>query len=204
MRRGFTLIEMLVVIVIIGILAAITLVGVNAALISARTSATENMILQIKSQVGVYETRWGDFPPSSLTEIGGKLPNEFNNGIETLTACLSSTQSGGVLFRPDKSDLYTNTDDDKADKNVNTWEFGDNTLREIADYFGRPLAYFHFRDYAKPSGAVTRYKLELKGAEQRVKPAMDAGTKTFVNADKFHVISAGRDGKFGTEDDIVR
>ncbi len=202
--RGFTLIEMLVVIVIIGILAALTMVGVNAAIISSKISATDAMLNQMAAQVKAYATKWGDYPPSTLSSIGGTGLNEFNNGIESLTACLSSREMGGPLFSPDKSDLYSNTDDDKAGKNINNWYFGDNQLREITDYFTRPLAYFHFSDYAKPAASITRMKMAVKGAESRVKPVNDTATKTYLNADKFQIISAGRDGVFGTSDDIVK
>ena len=202
--RGFTLIEMLVVIVIIGILAALTLVGVNAAIISSKVSSTENMLEQMKAQVATYATKWGDYPPTTLANIGGTGLNDLNNGIESLTACLSSREMGGPLFQPTKSDLYSNTDDDKASKNINNWYFGDNQLREITDYFGHPLAYFHFADYSKPSASMVRVKMEPKGAESRVKPVNDGATKTYMNADKFQIMSAGRDGVFGTGDDIVK
>ena len=203
-KNGFTLIEMLVVIVIIGILAGITLIGVNAAINTGKISATEAMLGQMSAQIKAYANKWGDYPPTTLTEIGGKSTNEFNGGIEALTACISSKEMGGPMFQPDKSDLYSNTDEDKADKNITNWYFGDNALREITDYFGRPLAYFHFKDYAKPSGPMTRYKMAVKGAEGRVKPEMDGATKNYYNSDKFQLISPGKDGVFGTSDDIIK
>jgi len=47
-RAGFTLVEMLVVIIIIAILAGMTLVGVNAAMRSSKISGTQTMLDQIK------------------------------------------------------------------------------------------------------------------------------------------------------------
>jgi prepilin-type N-terminal cleavage/methylation domain-containing protein len=201
-RAGFTLVEMLVVIIIIAILAAMTLVGVNAAMIASRSSATETMVQQIKAAVEQYNVQWGDMPPTNFAEISTAKVNDINNGIETLTACLSSQEKGGPRFKLEKSDLYCNTDGDKLNANPNNWYFGTNELFEIADYFGRPLVYFHFKDYAKPSSLIVNYRFVAGEALERAKPLMDPTTKAYVNADKFQVFSAGRDGKPGTADDI--
>jgi prepilin-type N-terminal cleavage/methylation domain-containing protein len=82
-RSGFTLIEMLVVIVILGILMSLAIVGVTSALKSARVSKTEAMIEGLVSACEQYKSRgWADYPPSTLAEFKITMPNEINNGIK--------------------------------------------------------------------------------------------------------------------------
>src|SRR5688572_31865781 len=97
---GFTLIEMLVVIVILGILMSLAIVGVSSALKTARVTKTEALIESLAGACEQYRTgrNWGDYPPSTLAEfkVGGL--NDVNNGIESLTACLASRQRGDPLL----------------------------------------------------------------------------------------------------------
>ncbi|HXG60991.1 MAG TPA: prepilin-type N-terminal cleavage/methylation domain-containing protein [Planctomycetota bacterium] len=201
-RAGFTLLELLVVIVILSILAALATVGVNAALSASRANSTEAMIGTISGALASYRTRWGDYPPSSVDGLGGRAPNEINNGIEALVACLSSRKRGGVLYQPPGDESFGNTDRDKASANLTDWYFGDNELREYRDFFGFTLIYLHHRDYARPRPAVLKYRLTEDGEELTVAPEQSSATKTFVNPDRFQLRSVGGDGKPGTSDDI--
>jgi prepilin-type N-terminal cleavage/methylation domain-containing protein/prepilin-type processing-associated H-X9-DG protein len=65
-RRGFTLVELLVVVAIIGVLVSLLLPAVQAARESARLSHCKNNLRQIGLALTAYESRCGAFPIGCL------------------------------------------------------------------------------------------------------------------------------------------
>lgn len=64
---GFTLVELLVVVTIIGILIALLLPAVQGARESGRKTVCQNNLRQIGVALGSYESKLGVFPPSSTS-----------------------------------------------------------------------------------------------------------------------------------------
>ena len=200
-RSGFTLIEMLVVIVILGMLMSLAVVGVTSALRTARANKTEALIGNLTAACESYKMLWGDFPPSTLAEFKVSMPNDLNNGIESMTACLASKKKGDPKLNiPD--DQLMNADNDYASANITGWYFGDTALREVSDGFGFALVYLHWKDYEKPSPATRRIKPEAAGSELSIEPARSENTRTYLRPNKFQLFSIGPDGKPGTADDV--
>ena len=201
-RGGFTLIELLIVICIIGILVALTTVGITKAMDASRTNATQAMLDQISGALAQYAQRWGDYPPTTVDELGLKAPNEINNGVESLVACLSSEKRGGALFHAD--DQLTNVDGDSASggKSKMNWFFGNDELREWGDHFGNTIFYMHGKDFAKPRSGMTLVRVSQGGEEFKILPEQNPATKTFYGAGRFQLRSVGKDGKPGTGDDV--
>lgn len=69
-RAGFTLVELLVVIAIIGILVGLLLPAVQAAREASRRSSCQNNLRQLGVAMHNYESAFGVFPPSAITDGG--------------------------------------------------------------------------------------------------------------------------------------
>ncbi len=198
-RRGFTLIELLVVICILSVLITLSVVATVAVLEHNRRSNTESQLQNITGAVMSYATKFGDYPPTSIADLGGRPPNDLNNGIEALVACLSTRRGGPYL---QKDDWLSNVDGDSVDRNLTDWYFGSNALREYHDFYGQTIIYFHSKDYAKPRKDLLRYKFTEDGAESEVAPRLHPASSTFAGAGRFQLFSVGKDGTPGTADDI--
>src|SRR5438093_10347247 len=77
-RGAFTLVEMLVVIAIIGILAALTAVGVTKVIAVQRSSNTQGTISTVYK---VLNEHWASVADSAKKETGLDLPFQAINGI---------------------------------------------------------------------------------------------------------------------------
>jgi prepilin-type N-terminal cleavage/methylation domain-containing protein len=89
---GFTIVELLIVIVVIGILAAITIVSFNGVTARARDAQRQQNLSDIAGALSMYMSEQGN----NITSGGGAANGQgwFNGGSPTILATL---QSAGYL-----------------------------------------------------------------------------------------------------------
>jgi general secretion pathway protein G len=74
-NRGFTLVEILIVVIILGILAAIVIPQFTSASSDARNSSTASTLQTLRSQIELFKIQHTDTPPDSAAlsiVLGGK------------------------------------------------------------------------------------------------------------------------------------
>jgi prepilin-type N-terminal cleavage/methylation domain-containing protein len=152
-RRGYTLIEMLVVLAIIGILSSLLMVGILVARRKFQEWRTEATINLLQDAVERYEKDFHEYPAT-----GG---DDGLAGGEMLLKALTTREKSGPYLRP--------TDLETCDENGNG-------VREFADVWGRAIRYLHNRSYGRENPNRQTYRLWSKGRdgiEDPLNPASD-------------------------------
>jgi len=80
-RRGFTLMELLVVITIILILAGISFPAAQGVLAKAKKASAENMALQVRQSIAAYYTEYRRYPLPPGTASGGDVTVETDETL---------------------------------------------------------------------------------------------------------------------------
>ena len=91
-RRGFTLVELLVVIVIIAILAGFLVVGVMAAMTKAKKTAISTEIMGMSAAIETYRNQYDHYPPSYATERQAHVARVHPRSSETVPASMTVDQ----------------------------------------------------------------------------------------------------------------
>ena len=84
-RSGFTLVELMVVVVIVGIMATVVTVSVTDYLVTGKQNATRNEIAQIKSALELFYTEFDRYPTNDeglaiLVKPTSRHPNGILQG----------------------------------------------------------------------------------------------------------------------------
>lgn len=199
-RAGFTLIEILAVILIVGILATILISQLGGAEEAARVQSTRQALGRLEAALKAYEVEFGDYPPSTFSDEQGVANDGANVGVESLVVALWSNGYEGGGHLGDVADQLLNIDGDRAGKSLT--DFGNRELLEIVDAWENPIAYFHRRDYEVTDREYLTFD-PATGEEITSYPRAyrNATTGRFFSHQSFQLISAGPDGDFNGEFD---
>lgn len=105
-RSGFTLLELLVVVAIIGILAAILLPVLSKAQASAKKAGAKSVISNIQTAAMGYRSDTGEFPLDQCQNYAGATWNDAAAHTETFLYQLRVYGPNAPYFEPKAGDVY--------------------------------------------------------------------------------------------------
>lgn len=196
--RGFTLVELLVVIAVIAILAGLSIPVMSSVKTRQKATSTKMLIERLKLAINQYEQDYGNWPPSNPKEVG--LPvTGTNDGIKTLVRCLSSKRKGDPYFQFEDEVLKKDESGRTVVGNPTNSYFATRDLFECVDAFGNAFIYLHNADYDRGQ------KVELAGETSTAVGVKSKKTSQYHNQNGYQLWSAGANGKndAGDEDDVV-
>ncbi|MEM1109397.1 MAG: prepilin-type N-terminal cleavage/methylation domain-containing protein [Planctomycetota bacterium] len=106
-QKGFTLVEILIVVVILGILAAIVIPQFTSASEAAKASSMLTQLQSLRSQLELYQLQHnGDYPASATADFWRQLTEETQADGTAATA--TSQSFGPYLQKPARNALNDN------------------------------------------------------------------------------------------------
>lgn len=183
-HRGFTLVELLIVIAIIMVLAALGFTGITSALKRAKNVQTLNIATNVSQAIQNYFDEYGQLPTSAAS--AAKIDTSTGEGVNVLRILLA--QETGTTILNAKGIRYLDIKAAKGKKAGLDYGSGSGTsVNGLYDAWGRPY-YIVFDD---------DYNDEIPNP---IKFA--ASEPTTVRGLKAIVYSAGADGIENTKDDV--
>ena len=116
--RAFTIVELLIVIVVIAILAAITIVAYNGIQRRAHDTSVQSDISNISHRIKLYHSEYGYYPATTqLSSLGLRVSKgSYETAGNALIYCVNSSQSNYAIVGKSKSQntWYANSDNGGA------------------------------------------------------------------------------------------
>lgn len=199
MKRAFTLVELLVVVLILGLLSTIV-VGVYTNQVErARVAATRSTIASLELAINRYQIDLGDFPPSGSGSLPYTLPTSFE-GCGYLQAALMTSLSGQSTAPGSArwQGPYITVKNERLG-NINGQSLADPTLTasidagnlQFLDAWSQPFRYVRSRSVVAIDGSADRYDTNDATVLPTTHPF--SATETYYNPNSFQLISKGPD-----------
>jgi len=95
--RGFTLIEILIVVIILGILAAIVIPQFTNASSQAKVSSVQSTLQTVRSQLELFKLNHSDSPPNTVAGLWDLLDTISTTGDTTAPVGTETTLTSGTF-----------------------------------------------------------------------------------------------------------
>ena len=203
-ESGFTLIEILVVVSILGVLMGLVAILVIKAPAQAKEFTSKNRITDLDGAIHRFKSEMGWLPPMTIAKLGKrskyfakiKVPdNDLNTSIEALCVALNHPEFSAAIGDTLGGNAFANTDEDSFSvppKGSPTAE-----AREIVDDWGSPLIYIEKNSYDKGPFLIKNFD----GDEVEVQAVRRKNGEVY-NKTGFQLISLGKNG-IQDDDDIM-
>jgi len=143
-RRGFTLVELLVVITIIAILAGLSFAGITAALKKARTTESKVLATSLKQAIDAFYSEYNKLP--DIEAGAGGVETDAGDGLTLLRILLAQESESGDLENK-RSVVFLNAKQAKAERGGVEYGSGGGSVEGMYDAFGNPFRVFMNVDY---------------------------------------------------------
>jgi len=231
-RPGFTLVELLAVIMIIAVLAALLTPAVMRARTAARNAAIKAEIDMLHMAMMNYKNEYGSFPPCFAMGMPPsadpavrhlmRLFPRMNAGnaqaqFKALSNLNTGTEAGGPIT-PENALcrwLYGYTDDPTLPvapgQRKKLYDFDQSRITTPNQQYhpagkkGSPYVYIDSSQYLDPSKPGMAKVFNVQYSAHRQPDAtgnFQAPSQPFLNPDTFQILCAGLDETFGTDDDL--
>ena len=130
-RKGFTLIELMIVVAIIGILAVVAIPGYMAYIASSKTSEAKDNLKGIADGASSYFQAVHDAKGDGMVSFGQQYPHctaallslSASTNVTSLTACTGATNKLGVETSANTVGIKSSPDDYKTEFHSEPWAY---------------------------------------------------------------------------------
>ncbi len=130
-KRGFTLVEILIVVVILGILAAIVVPQFTQASTEAKMNSVCSNLQSLRSQIELYKVQHNDTPPTQATFENQMIYCTNISGATAGTPSKQRDAANGFIYGPYLERVpenpFTNDNDVVAWDGSGDWQYNENT-----------------------------------------------------------------------------